>query len=205
MIVHDIEQNTPGWFQLKNGKPSGSNGHRLVTPTGKASEGLEAYAQELAADLYRGKPADTWAGNKHTDRGHELEPVAADNYEFMYGAKLRKVGFITDDNNSYGVSPDRLVGRSGLVEIKCLDDKAHIAALVHYTEKRKAPPERIAQCQMQLFTANKKFVDLFYFNKNLPSFKIRILPIKLYFEMLDFQLEDVIKRRGEILNLLRSI
>jgi len=205
MIFHDIPQQTPEWFALRSGMPTASEAHRLVTPTGKASEGLELYAQQLAADLYRGKPADAWSGNEHTDRGNELEPVAADNYEFMYNAKLRKVGFITDDNNSYGVSPDRLVGRSGLVEIKCLDDKAHIAALVHYTEKRKAPPERIAQCQMQLFTTGKKFNDLFYFNKNLPSFKIRILPIKLYFEMLECQLEDVIERRDVILKLLRSM
>lgn len=205
MIIHDVDQNSKEWFVLRAGMPTASAAHRLITPTGKASEGLESYAQELAADIYRGKPAEAWKGNKHTERGHELEPIAAADYELMFNAKARIVGFITDDQNSYGVSPDRLVGRSGMLEIKCLDEKAHLAALIYYKENLKAPADRIAQCQMQLFTAKKKFNDLYFYSQTLPSFKIRILPIRTYFEMLECQLEDVIERRDQILKLLRSM
>ena len=205
MKIHDVDQNTLKWFELKNGKPSASGAGRLVTPTGKASEGLEAYAQELAADLYRGKPKEKNFRNEHTDRGHELEPVAADDYEFMYNTKLRTVGFITDDDERYGVSPDRMIGRSGMLEIKCLDEKAHLAALIYYKENRKAPPDRIAQNQMQLFTGKKKFVYLYYYSKTLPSFRIKVLPIKAYFEMLECQLDEVIERCDQILTLLRSM
>lgn len=205
MIIHNVDQNSIEWFEMKAGKPSASGASRLVTPTGRASEGLEAYAQELAADLYRGKPKENNFSNGHTDRGHKLEPVAADDYEFVYSTKLRTVGFMTDDNEKYGASPDRLIGRSGMLEIKCLDEPAHLAALVYYKENRKAPPDRIAQNQMQLFTGKKKFVYLYYYSKTLPSFRIKVLPIKSYFEMLECQLDDVIKRRDEILTMLRSL
>lgn len=205
MIVHDCIQNTEAWYQLRNGIPTASAANRLITPAGKASTGLEGYARELATDLYRGKPAKSWGGNKHTERGNLLEPIAANDYEFVYQTKLREIGFITDDKKRYGMSPDRLIGRSGLLEIKCLDEKAHLAALVYYTENRKAPPDRIAQNQMQLFVGKKKFVYLYFYSQTLPSFRIKVLPIKTYFEMLELQLDDVIKRRDEILIMLRSL
>lgn len=205
MLIHKVEQNSDLWFSMKLGKPSASGASRLVTPTGRASEGLEAYAQELARDLYRGKPKENNFRNEHTDRGHELEPVAADDYEFLFSTKVRKVGFITDDQERYGVSPDRLIGRSGLLEIKCFDEKAHLEALIYYKENRKVTPDRIAQLQMQLFVSYKKFVYLYYYSQTLPSFRIKVLPIKAYFEMLECQLDDVIKRRDEILTMLRSL
>lgn len=204
-MIHDVKQNTPEWDDLRAGKPTSSAANRLVTPTGQASAGLEGYAQELAMDIYRGKPKANNVSNKHIDRGHELEPIAADDYEFIYSTKVRKVGFITDDQERYGSSPDRLISRSGLLEIKCFDEKAHLEALLYYKENRKAPPDRIAQLQHQLFTCKKKFVYLYYYSQTLPSFRIKVLPIKSYFEMLDHQLITVIERRDEILALLREM
>lgn len=205
MIIHDVEQNTIEWDEMRAGKPTSSAARRLVTPTGQASSSLEGYAQELAMDLYRGKPKGNNFRNKHTDRGHELEPVAADDYEFMFNTKVRTVGFMTDDQERYGSSPDRLIGRSGLLEIKCFDEKAHLEALLYYRENRKAPPDRIAQLQMQLFVGKKKFVYLYFYSQTLPSFRIKVLPIKSYFEMLECQLDEVIERRDQILTLLRSM
>lgn len=205
MIIHEVDQNSEEWFNLKNGKPSSSSASRLVTPTGQASAGLEGYAQELALDTHRGKPKENNHSNDHIVRGHELEPVAANDYEFIFNTKVRTVGFMTDDQERYGSSPDRLIGRSGLLEIKCFDEKAHLDALIYYKENLKAPPDRIAQLQMQLFVGKKKFVYLYYYSQTLPSFRIKVLPIKLYFEMLECQLEDVIERRDQILKLLKGV
>ncbi len=204
MKIHDVKQNTPKWDGLRAGKPTSSAANRLTTPTGQASAGLEGYAQDLAMDIYRGKPKENFS-NKHTDRGHKLEPIAADDYEFVYSTKVRTVGFITDDQERYGSSPDRLIGRSGLLEIKCFDEKAHLEALLYYKENRKAPPDQIAQLQHQLFTCEKKFVYLYYYSQTLPSFRIKVLPIKHYFEMLECQLDEVLERRDQILSLLRSM
>ena len=85
MKIHDVEQNTPEWHILRSGMPTGSAAHRLVTPTGKASSGVEAYAIELANDIYRGSHKQIFKGNSHTERGHALEPVAADAYSWSMG------------------------------------------------------------------------------------------------------------------------
>ena len=61
------------------------------------------------------------------------------------------------------------------------------------------------QCQFQLYVSKKKWVDLYYWHKTLPPLKIRILPIKTYFEMIECQIEAVIEERDKILKLLRSM
>ena len=204
MIIHDIPQNTPEWEDLRSGMPTGSKASSLVTPKGKASTGVNAYAISLANDLYRGKADNKFKGNIHTERGHELEPIAADNYAFIFNVKVNTVGFITDDDMRYGVSPDRVIDDNGLLEIKCLDDQAHTAAIVYYAKERKPPVDRIAQCQMQLFVSGYDYVDLFYHHDFLPELRIRILPIKSYFEMLECQINEVIEKRDTILHLLNE-
>ena len=206
MIIHDCDQNSPRWFELRLGIPTGSNAHRLITATGKPSKaGLASYALELACDIQRDAPAEKWQGNAHTERGHKLEPVAADAYEFIFNKKLTKVGFCTDDDERYGVSPDRLTDDEGLVEIKCLDYEAHISALVYYHRNKKAPVDRTAQCQMQLLTTKYRYNDLFYYHETLPELRIRILPVKTYFELLECQINDVIEERDAILKILEGM
>lgn len=206
MKIHDVQQNTPEWSGLRAGMPTGSEADRLVTPTGKATSNLDAFAIELANELFLGRStsAGGFRGNRHTQRGHEREPIAALSYEALMDVETQIVGFITDDDVTYGVSPDRLVGDNGLVEIKNLDDQAHTAALVYYKETRKPMPDRMAQCQMQLYTTGRDWVDLFYSHDKLPEFRIRILPIKTYFEMLECQIQEVIERRDTIIKILEA-
>jgi len=206
LIIHDCNQNTPEWFELRRGKPTSSGADRLITATGKPSKaGLASYARELAGDVLRGTQDDKWQGNQHTERGHNLEPVAADAYEFIFNRKLSTVGFCTDDDERYGASPDRLTDDNGLVEIKCFDYDAHINALVYYSRHKKPPGDRLAQCQMQLYVTGYRYVDLFYYHKTLPELRIRILPIKTYFESLECQINDVIEERNVILKILEGM
>jgi len=207
VIVHDVPQNSPEWDLLRaRGMPTGSEGHRLITATGKPSAaGIKSYGRQLALDMFRGKPKQGFKGNKHTERGHEQEPIAADAYEFIYGKETSKVGFITDDDERYGCSPDRIVEDNGLLEIKCFDEDAHAEALVYYHLNKKAPPDRVAQCQFQLFTTGYDFNDLFFYHETLPELRIRILPVKTYFEMLECQIDDVIEERDAILKILEDM
>ena len=108
MIIHDCKQGTDAWFALRVGIPTGSNASKLVTGTGKASTSMAEYAQSLAADKYAGKPVDAWEGNGYTQRGTELEPDASSTYEFTKGVDIQEVGFITGDEEQFGVSPNGL-------------------------------------------------------------------------------------------------
>lgn len=206
MIIHDVQQNTPEWLALRLGIPTGSEASSLVTPTGRASEaGLKTYAIKLANEKYLGESSSNFTGNKDTERGNMLEPPAASLYQLMNNVEIETVGFCTDDDKRYGVSPDRLIiGCNAGVEIKCLDHQAHTAALIYYSRNWKVPADRIAQLQMQLYTMDWEYVDLFYYSKKLPCFTIRVLPVKTYFEMLECQIDAVIEERDKIITILNQ-
>ena len=159
MKIHDVEQNTPEWEVLRAGKPTASCFDSLVTSTGAPSKSMQGYAIELAGEMYAGRPLDTWNGNKYTDYGHEIEDEARLAYEMRTGNTVEQVGFITDDLELYGCSPDGLVGDDGMAEIKCLPKK-HIPSLLYWKKHGKAPPERIAQTQGQIMIAERKWCDL---------------------------------------------
>jgi len=162
VIPHECKQNSELWFKLKLGKPSGSKASSLVTPTGKASEaGLKTYAVTLANELFLGRSSSVegFKGNKHTERGNQQEPAAASMYQLTHNVEISIVGFCTDDDETYGVSPDRVIGDHAGLEIKCLDDQAHTTALMFYKQNRKPPADRIAQLQMQLLLMPWEYVD----------------------------------------------
>lgn len=206
MKIHDVQQNTPEWFALRLGIPTGSKASSLVTPTGRASEaGLKTYAIQLANEKFLGESSSKFTGNQDTDRGNEQEPAAAATYELYNNVKLETVGFCTDDDVRYGVSPDRLISDYAGVEIKCLDHQAHTTALMYYAQNWKVPADRVAQLQMQLYTMGWEYVDLFYYSKKLPCFKIRVLPIKTYFEMLECQIDAVIEERDKVIRTLEAM
>lgn len=194
----DVLQNTPEWRGLHLGKPTTSDFSKLITPKGNPSQSMEAYAQKLAGDLYCGIDLDAWKGNQYTDRGHEVEPEAVAWYEFNF-ADTQPVGFITDDKEQYGSSPDRLVGKHGLLEVKCLP-KYHLIYLLNYIRKRETPSEFIPQTQGQLFVnTDRKWCDLLFYHEILPKFVIRQRPDLNMFAAIAGQLKECLALRDEII------
>lgn len=103
---HDVEQGTPEWFELREGRWTGSRAIRLLQRKPLPRE------QE-------------WGGNDATRRGHALEVAAIREYERKYRRKVKRPGFIT--NSVYpnaGYSPDGIDGRWQL-ESKALNGVRH--------------------------------------------------------------------------------
>jgi hypothetical protein len=132
-IWPDMEQRTEEWFKARAGRPTASQFSRLLTPTGKDSSQWDDYALELAAQCFRPDEI-AWEGNRHTDRGEELEPAARELFAARMGLEVRTVGFITRDDEVIGCSPDGLVYQNGRpvagLEIKCPLSKHHARWLV---------------------------------------------------------------------------
>ena len=63
--------------------------------------------------------------NAHMERGHEQEPFARALYEDQYFVDVSNGGFF--DDNNLGCSPDGLVNKDGLIEIKSVIDHVHYA------------------------------------------------------------------------------
>lgn len=134
-IFPEMLQGSDEWFQVRAGRPTASNFDRIITPTGKDSSQWDGFAIELMADCIRPDMVD-FIGNRHTDRGNELEPEARAKFADDMAMEVKQVGFITRDDGIVGCSPDGLIYDAvtqelvaGL-ELKCPLAKNHAKYLV---------------------------------------------------------------------------
>jgi hypothetical protein len=204
MIIHDMEQRTPEWYALRLGMPTGSMFSKLITSEGKPSKSLSVYARTLAGELFSGKELEAWEGNQWTERGKEMEDSAKRLYEFANDVSVVDVGFITDDNKTWGCSPDGLVGDDGMVEYKCLKGETHIETIMYYKKHGKCPTKYVQQTQGQILIAERKWCDLVFYHPELPNLTIRQEPLASVVEGLLLQKDNVILKRDEIIGVLND-
>lgn len=170
MLIHDVDQNSNEWIELRRGIPTGSMFSKLCTTKGDRSKSISDAINEKVANVIANETLETWQGNQWTERGHELEQDAADYYQFMNGdRKLKQVGFVTDDENTCGCSPDRLVNDDGLLEIKCPMPKTH----VKYLLAKEIPSDYYLQVQGQLMITGREWCDFMSYHPLLPPLLIR--------------------------------
>lgn len=131
MIILDHTQGSPEWYAARRGLPTASEFARIITPkTGRLSAGADAYIAELIDEARRPDQQPTFAGNRHTERGHAIEPEALDWYRFAMDADVRKCGLILNDSRTAGASPDGLAYVNGEpshgIEIKAPEGKKFV-------------------------------------------------------------------------------
>lgn len=153
--VHHMPQGTPEWFAVRKGIPTASQFATIMAKgrSGEPSKTRLTYLYKLAGERLTGEPMDSFS-NVHTERGHEMEPQAREFYAFLRECEPEQIGFVT--NGAKGCSPDSLVGESGMLEIKT--KLPHLLIAAH--EQGGFPAEHYAQCQGQLWVAEREWVDL---------------------------------------------
>jgi len=202
-INRDFGQGTDEWKQAKLGLPSASNASMLITSKGEPSKSMKGYAEDLAKELFTGKPANDWQGNAATDYGKEMEEEARASYSFLTGHEVEQVAFITDDHGRYLCSPDGLIGEKGGFEAKN-KPKLHLKTLLYWKKYGKLPTDYIAQLQMSLFVSERDWWDIYYYNPDLPCLKVTIEPDLVFHRALEIQLAAVIHERDNILKILEE-
>ena len=185
MIVHDVEQGSPEWFALRS-IPTASNFDKIVTSKGKPSASAKGYMNELLATWLAGGAPDEGYTNAWMDRGHELEGIAREWYEFKRDT-VTQVGFVTTDNGLYGCSPDGLVGVSGGLEIKAPKGSTLVSYLL--LADGKIPTTYWGQCQGCLYVTKRDYWDFLGWHPELPPFLTRVYPDENYHAQLEIQLE----------------
>lgn len=163
-----MPQGTPEWFAVRRGIPTASCFATIMAKGkgGAESKTRQTYLYKLAGERLTGDPMDSFS-NVHTERGHEMEPQAREMYAFLNEVEPEQVGFIT--NGPKGCSPDSLVGGSGMLEIKT--KLPHLLLAVH--EAGGFPAEHRAQCQGQLWVAEREWLDLICYWPKLPPYIVR--------------------------------
>jgi len=155
VTIHNVEQNSEAWFELRKQYPyTASNAYTMLTK---------------GRDFKR----SPFKGNKYTQRGHDLEPVALELVHKILKTESLPHGFVT--NTKYpkaGASPDDLTIDT-YIEVKCFNKVRHNMCA-------KEPfVEIIAQINHGLLITEYKKALLVLFNPDLPPHEALILkPIK---------------------------
>lgn len=165
MIIHDCEQQSPEWWEARRGIPTASEFHTVLASGkgGGESKTRKTYMLKLAGEIVTGLPSESYS-NGHMERGKDMEAEARDTYAFINGCEPQRVGFITDDKRTRGASPDSLIGNDGVLEIKT--KLPHL--LIDEMLRDRPPPEHVAQCQGQIWVAEREWCDLILY---WPGFK----------------------------------
>lgn len=174
MKVHNCEPYGAEYWDVKRGKPSCSEFHRIITPKKwEFASGAETYAQEVIAQDY-----DHEYGMKDgyvsaaMRNGIIMEPEARRYYEMQRECDVKRVGLVVSDCGRFAYSPDAMVPPDGAVELKNPTPAIHIKWLLDGV----VPPEHLAQCHGALLVAKLAWVDFMSYCPLLPPLLIRVVP-----------------------------
>lgn len=170
MIEHKAKQGSDEWRSLRLGRPTASCFHMIVTPAkAELSKQSRSYAYKLICERLLNAPMDSLDGIEHIERGKELEPWAAAQYEFVTDTPTRPAGFCTTDDGLIGATPDRfIVGKNAGLEIKAKKDWLHLGYLLDGPGADYRP-----QVQGQMLVCEFDFVDLYSAHPRMPAAQIR--------------------------------
>ena len=158
MIIHNCIQGSFEWEELRAGKFTATDAYTLKT----AGKGLDTLCYDKAAERITGNPIYTPL-TKAMEWGKEQEPKARKCYEEITGELVKCVGFAEMDEFA-GCSPDGLVGKDGLIEIKCKQENNHLFAIVNDW----IDPKHECQMQFQMLVTGRNWCDYVLYN---PLFK----------------------------------
>lgn len=227
MEIHDCEQGSEAWHQLRLGIPTASEFSKLLTPAKlELSKQIDAYAATLAAEAWTSRNVSTFTGNDDTDRGNALEDEAREFYllEAEQPMELEKVGFITNEwagleDSPHGAmaragcSPDALVrpekrGKGisqGGLEIKCLAPKAHVLVLEEIEKNHgQVPRDYLCQVHGNMLITGLSWWHTYFYSRDLPTRRVHTNRNPEIAAKLVAGINAVSARRDELLAVLEA-
>ena len=167
-----MQQRTEEWFQARLGKVSASQVWRVLAKlkNGKPSAERQGYMIELLAEKITGKKTEIFISSS-MQWGIDNEENAKKAYTEQTGRSVEECGFFQRYKLDAGASPDGLIGKTGLIEIKCPNTTTHLNTILTGEINSKY----YAQMQMQMWATKKRFCDFVSFD---PRCRIGSLFIK---------------------------
>lgn len=163
-----MPQKSEEWHKARLGVISASSVKDIMLKTSRKS-----FVTKMLAEMITGE-RDAFVANEYMQWGIDHEDEARKAYEEKTGNKVEEVGFVyMDENKRVGCSPDGLVGKAGLIEIKCPMSKTHIGYMIE------GPPyPYIMQMQLQMMVTNRIWCDFITYDPRLPeSMRLHIVRV----------------------------
>lgn len=194
----EMLQRSDEWFSDRLGKLTSS---RIADATAKVKSGESAaranYRAQLVAERLTGisqSPDLSWS--KSIRWGVDMERAAKDTYQFITDNEVLSIGFVDHPIiEMSGASPDGLIGRDGLIEIKCPNTATHI----DYLKSGNIPSNYQKQMTWQLACTKKKWCDFVSFDPRL-NIENQLLIIR--FEPSDL---DILALEDEAVSFLNEV
>lgn len=188
---HDIDQNTEEWDNFRSGRLTGSKLGIVMAKFGKPfGDPAKKYAKIIAVEQIKKAPVMSSFSNDHMARGHEQEPIARALYEQETFSTVENGGFFCSEE--IGCSPDGLIRKNGLIEIKC------VIANIHYdnVKRQDIDPAYKWQCIGNLKFTGRDWIDFVSYcddyidGKKLFIYRARKDDFKEQFEMIDQRVDE---------------
>lgn len=192
MKIHDCAQGTLEWLALRCGIVTASEADALISPLGKirTGDGVQTYLCQKVAERWIQAPIETfdsWAMEAGKILEERARPWLALELD-KHGLEIGQVGFITDDAETIGCSPDGLIYDEencvAGVEIKCPMAKTHVSYLINGG----LPKAYVAQVQASLFVTKLPEWKFVSYHVAFPKLVLSIKPDPDFHE----QLEDAL-------------
>lgn len=153
--VFDFPQRSDEWYRVRMGIPTASMFATVMagSKTGKESVGRASYMRKLAGEILSDIPMESYT-NEAMERGTAQEPELRARYAFMHDAEIAQIGFIR--NGGKGCSPDGLIGKDGMLEIKSAAPHVMVEILL----EGGLPAKHLPQVQGNLWVAEREWIDV---------------------------------------------
>ena len=153
------------------------------------------YLAELVAERLTGNTAESYT-NAAMQWGTEKEPDARAAYEFRTDAEVDLIGFADHPKIIMsGAITDGLIGKDGLLEIKCPTTATHIDTLLG----QNVPAKYGTQIQWQLACTDRLWCDFVSFDPRMPeSMRLFVKRIQRDDAMISQLEKDVKEFLGEL-------
>lgn len=179
MKIYDCVQGSQEWFDLRLGRPTASEFHRIITAVkADLSAQADGYVDQLIGEklaIHYPERAESYT-SRAMDWGQQTEEEARRWYAMETGLEVIRVGFITTDDGRFGASPDGIIvdkdAPIGGLELKCPEPETQVRRL----REQKLPNESKAQVHGGLAVSGLPFWDYLSYCPGLPPFMIRVTP-----------------------------
>ena len=176
MKFFPVVQGSASWYELRLGRPTASNFHKIVTPEREVSKQATKYLYRLVAERLLHDTMDDQIGFVNwVEWGKANEGNAVAQFEFTNELRLEPGGIVMTDDGRIAASPDRIYrGREG-VEIKCPAPWTMVEYLLDGPGDDYRP-----QVQGQLLVGEFMAVHFYAWHPQMPSYHKVTLPDRNY-------------------------
>lgn len=171
-ILHEVEQRSEEWFNLRMGKLTGSNYPMLMKSSRQKvdlTDTQKKYLFEKACELLTGERKESFS-NAAMQWGIDHEEEAIEYYEQEKFVIVNEIGFY-EINKNIGDSPDGITNDRA-IEVKCPASTTHLSYLL---DNQKLINNYKWQCYGHMWATGLNKCDLISYDPRFPEGKKMVI------------------------------